>query len=82
MPIGDFVKDSHFGFVLTEEQRFFLDVETLIDSSFAEDVLLYGSFDEEFVDFGWIEGRGRLPLRRGYDLNDEEMSKEGDLRPI
>ncbi len=68
--ICNFVKYSHLSFVLTEGQRFFLDVKALVDSTFSKDVLLYGAVDHESFEFGCICRRGRLPFRRWYDLSE------------
>ena len=49
MTICDFIKDSHFSFVLFEGEGLFLNVEALVDTSLAEDVLLDGPVDHESV---------------------------------
>jgi len=47
--ICDFIKDPHFSFVLFEGEGLFLNVEALVDTSLAEDVLLDGPVDHESV---------------------------------
>lgn len=66
--VCDFVQLNCLWFELLKTDRFFRDVQTLVDASFARNVLLNGAFDRQLIQITTIVILMRDPSFWRYDL--------------